>query len=87
MDEQDGTNYSIIKPDDLESTIQETLSYEGPVLVEVFTNPDVPVLPPHSSLGVLSRYVESQAKLAAGGRFKDAWLSIKTSIQYVRDLW
>jgi len=79
--------YSIRKPDDIESTIQEALSYEGPVLVEVFTNPDVPVLPPHTSLGVLSRYVESQAKLAAEGRFKDAWLSIKTSIQYVRDLW
>ncbi|MGC1182336.1 thiamine pyrophosphate-dependent enzyme [Legionella sp.] len=79
--------YSIHKPEQLESTLQEALSYEGAVLVEVFTNPDVPVLPPHTSVGVLSHYIESQAKLTAKGRFEDAWLSLKTSMQYIRDLW
>lgn len=79
--------YSIKNPNQLEHTLREIFSYEGPVLVEVFTNPDVPVLPPHTSLGVITRYVESEVKLAKAGRFKEAWLSLKTSIKYVRDLW
>lgn len=80
-------SYSVRDPEDLDKTIQEAFAYEGAVLVEVFTNPDVPVLPPHTSLGVLSRYMESQAKLAAKGRVQEAWLSIKTSVLYLRDLW
>ncbi len=79
--------YCIKNPDQLEQTLREAFSYEGAVLVEVFTNPDVPVLPPHTSLGVITRYVESEVKLAKAGRFKEAWLSLKTSIKYIRDLW
>ncbi|PJE05985.1 thiamine pyrophosphate-dependent enzyme [Legionella sp.] len=79
--------YSIKNPDQLEQILREAFSYEGAVLVEVFTNPDVPVLPPHISLGVITRYVESEAKLAKAGRFKEAWLSLKTSIKYIRDFW
>ncbi|KTD36516.1 Pyruvate dehydrogenase [Legionella nautarum] len=79
--------YSIKNPEELEPTLREAFSYEAAVLVEVFTNPDVPVLPPHTSIGVITRYVESEVKLTKAGRFKEAWLSLKTSIKYVRDLW
>lgn len=79
--------YSIKDPDQLEQTLSEAFSCEEAVLVEVFTNPDVPVLPPHTSPGVIARYVESEIKLAKAGRLKEAWLSLKTSIKYVRDLW
>lgn len=79
--------FSVHNPDDLVGTLQEAFAHKGPVLVEVFTNPDVPVLPPHTSVGVISRYIESQAKTLAAGRFEDAWLSMKTSLKYIRDLW
>jgi pyruvate dehydrogenase (quinone) len=79
--------YSIKNPDQVEETLQEAFSYQGAVLVEVFTNPDVPVLPPHTSFGVMSRYIESEVKLAKAGRISEAWASLKTSIQYLRDLW
>ena len=78
--------FSIKKPQLLEETLKEAFAYEGAVLVEVFTNPAVPVLPPHTSLGVLTRYVESEVKLAKAGRMTEAWLSMKTSIKYLKDL-
>ena len=79
--------YSVKKPELLEHTLTEAFAHDGPVLVEVFTNPNVPVLPPHTSIGVLSRYVESQVKRTEEGRFKEVWLSVKTSIKYIRDMW
>lgn len=79
--------YRITDPGRLKETLKEAFSYKGGVLIEVLTNPDVPVLPPHTSIGVISRYLESEVKLAKGGRFKEAYTSLKTSIKYFRDLW
>ncbi|MCA0403254.1 MAG: ubiquinone-dependent pyruvate dehydrogenase [Proteobacteria bacterium] len=79
-------SYAIHDPVHLETNLNEAFSYNGPVLIEIFTNPYVPVLPPHTSLGVISRYIESQVKLAANGRIKEAWKSIKTSLNYFKDI-
>jgi len=78
--------YAVHQPEQLEDTIKDAFSHNGPALIEVFTNPHVPVLPPHTSVGVISRYVESQIKLTANGRFNEVWESIKTALGYVRDL-
>ena len=78
--------YSVTNPDKLENTLQEALLHNGPALVDVFTNPHVPTLPPHTSVGVMSRYIQSQAKLALGGRMDEAWDAFRTNIKYIRDL-
>ncbi|MBA4696417.1 MAG: ubiquinone-dependent pyruvate dehydrogenase [Legionella sp.] len=78
-------SYRVKKPEKLEGLLRKAFAEQGAVLVEVFTNPDTPVLPPHTSIGVISRYVESQVKKVKAGRFKEVWLSIKTSLQYLRD--
>ena len=79
--------YAVREPAELENQLQEAFSHQGPALIEVFTNPYVTVLPPHTSIGVLSRYVESQMKLAKmPGRLSDVVKSVKTAVQYIRDL-
>jgi pyruvate dehydrogenase (quinone) len=78
--------YLVTNPDKLENTLQEALLHNGPALVDVFTNPHVPTLPPHTSVGVMSRYIQSQAKLALGGRMDEAWDAFRTNIKYIRDL-
>jgi pyruvate dehydrogenase (quinone) len=78
--------YSVTHPDELENVLQETLLHNGPTLVNVFTNPHVPTLPPHTSVGVMSRYIQSQAKLALGGRMEEVWDAFRTNIKYIRDL-
>jgi len=78
--------YLVTDPDKLENTLQEALLHNGPALVDVFTNPHVPTLPPHTSIGVMSRYIQSQAKLALGGRMDEAWDAFRTNIKYIRDL-
>lgn len=79
--------YRVTNPSDVESTLTEAFEHHEAVLIEVLTNPNVPVLPPHTSIGVLSRYMESQIKLTGAGRFKEVLLSVKTSAKYLRDLW
>lgn len=78
--------YSIANPAKLEKALQEALLHNGPALVEVFTNPHVPTLPPHTSVGVMSRYIQSQAKLGLGGRIDEVWEAFKTNLKYIRDL-
>jgi pyruvate dehydrogenase (quinone) len=78
--------YSVRDPAGLESTLEEALRHDGPALLDVFTNPHVPTMPPHTSIGVLSRYIESQAKLALDGRMSEVWEAFKTNIKYLRDL-
>jgi len=78
--------YSIANPAKLEKALQEALLHNGPALVEVFTNPHVPTLPPHTSVGVISRYIQSQAKLGLGGRMDEVWDAFKTNLKYIRDL-
>ena len=77
---------SVKQPDRVEAAVKEALAHDGPLLLEVFTNPFVPTLPPHTSIGVLSRYIESQAKLTLGGRIGEVWEAFKTNIGYLRDL-
>lgn len=78
--------YSITEPAALEKAVKEALLYDGPVLMNIFTNPHVPTLPPHTSVGVMSRYIQSQAKLALGGRMDEVWEAFRTNIKYIRDL-
>ena len=78
--------YSVANPAQLENVLQEALQHNGPALVDVFTNPHVPTLPPHTSVGVMSRYIQSQAKLALGGRMDEVWDAFRTNIKYIRDL-
>ncbi len=78
--------YSVTDPAKLENTLQTALIHDGPALISVFTNPHVPTLPPHTSVGVMSRYVESQAKMVLGGRMGEVWEAFKTNLKYIRDL-
>ncbi len=47
---------------------------------EAPANPHVPTLPPHTSVGVMSRYVESQAKMVLGGRMGEVLEAFKTRL-------
>jgi pyruvate dehydrogenase (quinone) len=78
--------FSVRDPAQVEFAVSEALAHDGPVLLDVFTNAFVPTLPPHTSIGVLSRYIESQAKLTLSGRIGEVWEAFKTNIQYLRDL-
>jgi len=78
--------YTVTDPARLEEILQNAFLHDGPTLVNVFTNPYVPTMPPHTSIGVLSRYIQSQTKLALGGRIDEVWEAFKTNIKYIRDL-
>jgi pyruvate dehydrogenase (quinone) len=78
--------YSVADPAKLEETLKKALWHDGPVLMNIFTNPHVPTLPPHTSVGVMSRYIQSQEKLALDGRMDEVWEAFRTNIKYIRDL-
>jgi pyruvate dehydrogenase (quinone) len=78
--------YSVADPVKLEETLKKALWHDGPVLMNIFTNPHAPTLPPHTSVGVMSRYIQSQAKLALNGRMDEVWEAFRTNIKYIRDL-
>lgn len=50
------------KPDDIERAWLEALHSDRPVLIEAFTTPDIPPLPPHISLDQAKNYAQAMLK-------------------------
>mgnify|MGYP002713993692 FL=1 len=75
----DGVNYAAIaegvgiksfrveKPQDLEKTLKKALAHDGPVLVDIVTDPDALSLPPHFDWTMIKGFSESAAKTVLDG--------------------
>lgn len=78
--------FTVRDPEDVASTLSTALQHEGPALINVFTTPHAPTMPPDTSIGVVSRYVQSQARLALDGRLGEVWQAFKNNLKYIRDV-
>lgn len=64
----------IDNPDNVKSALQQALSYDKPVVVEAYTDPSVPPLPPHISFEQAKNFISSMIKGDS-----DTWDMIKNS--------
>lgn len=61
-------------PDDIKSALQQAFSFDKPVVVEAYTDPTVPPLPPHISFNQAKDFLSSMIK-----GDPDSWDMIKNS--------
>lgn len=64
----------IDNPDNVKSALQQAFSYDKPVVVEAYTDPSVPPLPPHISFEQAKNFISSMIKGDS-----DTWDMIKNS--------
>ena len=60
-------SFRVEKPTDLEKTIKEAFAYDGPVLVEMVTDPDALSLPPNFDWTMIKGFTESAVKTVLDG--------------------
>ncbi|WP_297850651.1 pyruvate dehydrogenase [uncultured Corynebacterium sp.] len=60
-------SFRVEKPQDLEKTIKEAFAYDGPVLVDMVTDPDALSLPPNFDWTMIKGFTESAVKTVLDG--------------------
>lgn len=77
---------TISDPAELESGLREAFETEGPVLVNVFTDPAALSMPPHVELKMVKGMAVSMTKMMLGGKFEDVLASVKGNYKHLYEL-
>jgi pyruvate dehydrogenase (quinone) len=77
---------TIDNPDDLESRLQEAFDYDGPVLVNVFTDPNALAMPPKVELKMIKGMTLSMSRLMLGGKFQEVLDTVKSGYKHMGEL-
>jgi len=80
------TGYKIRAPEQVQPTLKDALKQDGPVLVNVFTDPDALAMPPKVDFDQMSGYMKSMVKLMSEGRTNEVLESVKSNIGHLREL-
>ncbi|MCJ8209222.1 thiamine pyrophosphate-dependent enzyme [Mucilaginibacter sp. RS28] len=77
---------TINDPDQLESGLHQAFDYDGPVLVNVFTNPNALAMPPKIEFDMIKGMTLSMTKLMLGGKFTEVLDTVKSSYKHMSEL-
>jgi pyruvate dehydrogenase (quinone) len=73
-------------PDEAKQALREALMYNGPALVNVFTDPNALAMPPKVELKQVKGMALSMTKLMLNGRMDDVIDTIKANYKHLKDL-
>ncbi|MFD0764605.1 thiamine pyrophosphate-dependent enzyme [Mucilaginibacter lutimaris] len=79
-------NISIHDPERLANGLQEAFLYNGPVLVNVFTDPNALAMPPKIELKMAEGMAVSMTKLMLGGKFIEVLDTVKSNYKHLKEL-
>lgn len=77
---------NVYKPEDVESALKECFGYNGPYLLNVFTNPNALALPPKIEMEQVLGMSKAMTQLMLGGKMQEAFDTIKSNYKHIRDL-
>lgn len=78
--------YSVHRPEQVETTLRQALAVKGPVLVEVYTDPEALAMPPKVQFDQMKGFAQAMAKLIAAGRGDEVWRTMKSNIKHIWDI-
>ncbi|WP_312079398.1 thiamine pyrophosphate-dependent enzyme [Chryseobacterium sp.] len=73
-------------PENAENVIKEALEHPGPVLVNIYTNPDTLAIPPHITLEQMKGFATSIVKKIALGKFTEVKDSVKSGLNQINEV-
>ncbi|WP_428329444.1 thiamine pyrophosphate-dependent enzyme [Mucilaginibacter sp.] len=77
---------TINDPDNLENQLSEAFAYNGPILVNVMTDPNALAMPPKVELKMAAGMALSMTKLMLGGKFDEVLDTVKANYKHLADL-
>lgn len=79
-------NITVRQPDKVEEALEEAFAYKGPVLVNLFTDPNALAMPPRVELSMMKGFALSMTKLMLGGRMDEVMDTIRSNYKHLREL-
>ncbi|MBE7171700.1 MAG: hypothetical protein INR73_14005 [Williamsia sp.] len=77
---------TIEDPDEVESGLQAAFEHQGPVLVNVITDPNALAMPPKASFKQMAGMAEAMTKLMLGGKMEEVLDTVKSNYKHLKEL-
>ena len=77
---------TISDPDHLEAGLKEAFLYNGPVLINVMTDPNALAMPPKIEMKMMTGMALSMTKLMLGGKFEEVLDTVKSNYKHLEEL-
>ena len=77
---------TVSKPEDVELAISNALSYNGPVLLNILTNPNALAMPPKIEWEQIKGMTVSMTKLMLGGKMSEVFDTIKSNYKHLGEV-
>ncbi|MVN20212.1 thiamine pyrophosphate-dependent enzyme [Mucilaginibacter arboris] len=73
-------------PDQVESALRDALLYDGPVLLDVMTDPNALAMPPKVEFEQMKGMSLAMSKLILNGQMGDVWDTIKSNYKHIKEV-
>jgi pyruvate dehydrogenase (quinone) len=73
-------------PNEVKNALSTAFAYNGPVLVELFTNPNALAMPPKVEWEQVKGYALSMGKMMLGGRMDELMETLKTNYKHLSEI-
>ena len=73
-------------PFEVEPALTAALREEGPVLINIMTNPEALAMPPRIEWEQVRGFALSMSKMILGGRMDDVWESVKANYRHIEEV-
>ncbi|MEP6677644.1 MAG: thiamine pyrophosphate-dependent enzyme [Ferruginibacter sp.] len=77
---------NIHEPENLQTLLKEAFLFEGPVLVNVFTDTNALAMPPKIELKMIKGMSLSMTKLMLGGKFEEVLETVKSNYKHLKEI-
>lgn len=77
---------TISDPNDVETSLKEAFLYNGPVLINVMTDPNALAMPPKVNLKMMEGMALSMTKLMLGGKFEEVLDTVKSNYKHLEEI-
>ncbi len=76
----------VTDPDKVQQTLKESLLHNGPVLLDIMTDPNALAMPPKIEFGQVKGMALSMSKLMLNGEMGEVWDTIKSNYKHIKDV-
>ena len=77
---------TISEPNNIETSLKEAFLYNGPVLINVMTDPNALAMPPKVELKMMEGMALSMTKLMLGGKFEEVLDTVKSNYKHLEEI-
>lgn len=77
---------NIHQPEEVENALKECFDYNGPYLLNIFTNPNALALPPKIEANQVLGMTKSMAQLMLGGKMEEVLDTVKSNYKHIKDI-